>query len=443
MKDSLLARWQANFWAGLAIVLPGVISVAVVLWLFRNVANLTDTLLIFLPRDLTHQDQGNGPMYWYWSLIALVLAVFLTGCVGLGARNYFGQRMIEWVESALLKVPFLNKIYSATKQVNEAFSANNKTAFRTVVLVEFPHPGAFAIGFVTSEPREEILAKTGRKMVCVFVPTTPIPRRLSPHGARRPRYEARDVGHRRHQIHRQPRFALAGAHVRAAAGFAGSRGTGAQELMTETATGLVLRTRPLTETSLIVQWLTPTLGRIATVAKGARRPKSPFRGKIDLFYLADLSFNRSQRSELHNLREVSLRETHAPLRGELGYLQQASYAAALIEQTTETETPIPAIFDLMSGFLAHLPAHAPAAQTLLAFELKLLEELGLKPDLEKSRLTPGARQIVASWERSDWPAVARIKPSAAQTTELREFLHGYLIFHLGKFPHGRAEALKS
>ena len=85
--------------------------------------------------------------------------------------------------------------------------------------------------------------------------------------------------------------------------------------MIETATGLVLRTRPLTETSLIVHWLTPGLGRLATVAKGARRPKSPFRGKLDLFYLADFSFSRSRRSELHTLREVSLRETHSALAG--------------------------------------------------------------------------------------------------------------------------------
>ena len=79
--------------------------------------------------------------------------------------------------------------------------------------------------------------------------------------------------------------------------------------MTESTHGLILRTRPLTETSLIVHWLTPDLGRIATVAKGARRPKSPFAGKLDLFYAADFSFSRSRRSELHVLREASLRET--------------------------------------------------------------------------------------------------------------------------------------
>ena len=175
MKKSLFARWQANFWAGLAIVLPAVISIAVLRWLFGTVANITDTLLIFLPTKLTHHDAGNGPMYWYWSLVALVLAIFLIGTVGLLARNYFGRKIIEWVDSALLHIPLLNKIYGATKQVNDAFSATNKTAFRTVVLVEFPHAGVHSIGFITSDQQEEVEAKTGQKVVCVFVPATPNP----------------------------------------------------------------------------------------------------------------------------------------------------------------------------------------------------------------------------------------------------------------------------
>src|SRR5579872_6749648 len=117
--------------------------------------------------------------------------------------------------------------------------------------------------------------------------------------------------------------------------------------MIETSPGLILRTRPLTDTSLIVHWLTPEFGRLATVAKGARRPKSPFAGKLDLFYQAEFSFQRSRRSELHTLREVSLKETNAKLRTDLGYLQQASYAAALIEQSTEMDTPLPEIHSLM------------------------------------------------------------------------------------------------
>lgn len=175
MNKSLFARWQANFWAGLAIVLPGVISIAVLAWLFGTVANITDTLLIFLPRSLTHHDQGLGRMYWYWSVVALALAICLITIVGLLARNYFGKRMIEWVDMTMLRVPLLNKVYSATKQVNEAFSSSNKNAFRTVVLVEFPRPGVHSIGFITSEQPPEVQARLNEKVVCVFVPTTPNP----------------------------------------------------------------------------------------------------------------------------------------------------------------------------------------------------------------------------------------------------------------------------
>lgn len=175
MKQSLFARWQANFWAGLAIVLPAVVSIAALMWLFGTVATITDWLLIFLPRAWTHHDQGNGPLYWYWSLTALALAVVLIGLVGLLARNYFGKRIIQWVDSALLRVPLLNKIYGATKQVNDAFSSTNKTAFRTVVLVEFPRAGVYSIGFITSEPDLEVQAKIDAKIVCVFVPATPNP----------------------------------------------------------------------------------------------------------------------------------------------------------------------------------------------------------------------------------------------------------------------------
>lgn len=209
--------------------------------------------------------------------------------------------------------------------------------------------------------------------------------------------------------------------------------------MEERSTGLILRTRPLTETSLIVHWLTPDFGRIATVAKGARRPKSPFRGKLDLFYLCDFSFVRSRRSDLHLLREVGLRETHAALREDLGRLQQASYCAALIEQATEPETPLPAFYELMTGMLDCLLRQGLQPQIDFAFELKLLNELGLKPDLTKTKLTPGAKKIVNVLSASRWPAVARLKLSAAQATELRQFLHGYLIYHLGHIPSGRPD----
>jgi len=211
--------------------------------------------------------------------------------------------------------------------------------------------------------------------------------------------------------------------------------------MSESATGLILRTRPLTETSLIVHWLTPHLGRIATVARGARRAKSPFQGKLDLFYLADFSFSRSRRSDLHALREVGLRGTQSALRQDLHRLRQAAYAAAFIEQATETETPLPGIFELMTGFLDCLCHHPSAPQLVFAFELRFLAQLGLQPDLDKIKLTPGARQIVRALIQGGWLAILRLKLTKAQTDELRQFLHGFLIFHLERLPKGRARAL--
>ena len=210
--------------------------------------------------------------------------------------------------------------------------------------------------------------------------------------------------------------------------------------MDERSVGLILRVRPLTETSLIVHWLTPDLGRVATVAKGARRPKSPFRGKLDLFYEADFSFQRSRRSDLHNLREVVLRETHITLRRELGYVQQACYCAALIEQTTETDTPLPEVFPLFGGLLRHLPNIPPQPLTGYAFEMKLLGNLGLKPDLSAAQLTTGAKLILQKLLELNWAELSRLKLSKIQNAEISRFLHGFLMLHLGKIPKGRSPA---
>src|SRR5215216_5192059 len=211
--------------------------------------------------------------------------------------------------------------------------------------------------------------------------------------------------------------------------------------MIESSTGVVLRTRPFAETSIIVQWLTRDLGRISTIAKGAHRNKSPFRGKIDLFFLADLSFNRSRRSELHTLREISLVETHKELRHDLGYLRQAAYCANLIERVTETQTPLPAVFTLFVELLRELPRRPCQRQTIFTFELKLLEELGLSPDLSKSRLSAEGRRLASTLMESEWQASMELKASEAALGEMEQFLHGFLIFQFGRLPHNRVRAL--
>ena len=179
MKKSFFARSRASFLTGLAITLPAIISIAAVKWLFGTVSSFTDTLLFFLkycPLDpkFVYLNGQSGAMFWYWSLLALVLAVTLISTVGVLARYYIGKRIIEWLDLAMMNVPLLNKFYGAIKQVNEAFSGS-KSSFKTVVLVEFPREGMYSVGFLTSEQRAEVQQKTKEKVVAVFIPTTPNP----------------------------------------------------------------------------------------------------------------------------------------------------------------------------------------------------------------------------------------------------------------------------
>jgi uncharacterized membrane protein len=166
--------WQGNFLAGLALILPALIS----LWLFKvifgTVSNFTDVLLIFLPAHWTHSQNGNGPVHWYYSLAALVLALLFVSLLGSLARHYIGEKLIEWLDALLLRVPLINKIYGTVKQVQEAF-AGNKSAFKQVVLIQYPRAGVYSVGFVTNDENPDLEPKTGRRVVSVFIPTTPNP----------------------------------------------------------------------------------------------------------------------------------------------------------------------------------------------------------------------------------------------------------------------------
>ena len=178
MKKSFFVRWRASFLTGLAITLPAIISLAAVKWLFGTVSSFTDALLFFLPHVLSpvkvYENGQSGAMFWYWSLLALLLAVASISGVGLLARYYIGKRLIEWLDGLMMQVPLLNKFYGAIKQVNEAF-AGNKNSFKTVVLVEFPREGMYSVGFLTSEQHAEVQQKTREQVVAVFIPTTPNP----------------------------------------------------------------------------------------------------------------------------------------------------------------------------------------------------------------------------------------------------------------------------
>ncbi len=174
MSKSLFARWRASFLTGLVVILPGLVTLAVVKWFFGTISSLTDLLLFFLPKTTTHADGGTGPIHWYWSLLALLVSALLVTVIGLLARHYIGKRLIDLADNIMLRVPVLNKIYGTIKQVDAAFTGN-KNSFKTVVLIEYPRSGIYSVGFITNEQEDPVCTEMSHKTVSVYIPTTPIP----------------------------------------------------------------------------------------------------------------------------------------------------------------------------------------------------------------------------------------------------------------------------
>ena len=166
---------RANFLTGLAVVLPAVITLAVVLWLFGAVSRVTDVLLFFVPKEITRTHDGTGPVRWYWSLAALALAVLLLILVGGTTRYYIVRRIIGVLDEWMLRLPLLNKVYGTIKQVNESFSSSKKSAFKQVVMIQYPRDGLYTIGFITSDDHPEAEARLGQDLVGVYVASTPNP----------------------------------------------------------------------------------------------------------------------------------------------------------------------------------------------------------------------------------------------------------------------------
>ncbi len=140
---------------------------------------------------------------------------------------------------------------------------------------------------------------------------------------------------------------------------------------------ILLRRTKFSETSLIVTWLTLDLGKIKTMARSALRPKSAFYGMIDLFFEAEIGFVRSQRSEIHVLREVSLRNAFDGLRKDYGRVELASYFVELLELVTELEHPVPELYDLLRRALSYLENQTPNKKALFHFESELARLLGI------------------------------------------------------------------
>jgi len=146
----------------------------------------------------------------------------------------------------------------------------------------------------------------------------------------------------------------------------------------DTTAAILLRKTKLTETSLIVTWFTEADGRLKTVAKGARQPKSRFSGVLDLFFECEIQFVRSRKSELHALREVALNNPHEGLRLDYTRVALASYFVELIELVTEPDHPSPELYDLLKRGLGFMNAHPAETRALLHFEAELVRLLGIQ-----------------------------------------------------------------
>lgn len=141
--------------------------------------------------------------------------------------------------------------------------------------------------------------------------------------------------------------------------------------------GTLIRKTPLTETSLIVRWCTADLGILKTVAKGARRSKSPFAGKLDLFFLCEMEIHPSKKSDLHILKELTVERPRLALRNTYLQTLAASYFVRLIDRVAEAETPIPEIADLLDRGLNYLEENDADRRAVLHFEKQLVQSLGI------------------------------------------------------------------
>ena len=140
---------------------------------------------------------------------------------------------------------------------------------------------------------------------------------------------------------------------------------------------ILLRRRKLSDTSLIVSWCTESLGCIQTVAKGARRGKSPFAGKLDLFFETEIQIVPARKSNLHTLTEVVLRNPFAGIRRTYLRTQTAAYFVELIELCTERDHCEPELFNLLRRAFAYLDSNEPDLRAVSHFESELARITGV------------------------------------------------------------------
>ena len=162
-KPSFVARLRNYFITGIIVLVP----IGFTLYLTIFLVSISSKLI---PTEI------NPNSYLPFSIPGLEIAlsiIFIT-LIGFISLSFIGKRILKIINDLLKKIPFLRTIYSAITQMTETF-ANKKGKKKSVVLVQYPSKGIWAVGFATKDNKGEISKKTNDNLVNVFVPTTPNP----------------------------------------------------------------------------------------------------------------------------------------------------------------------------------------------------------------------------------------------------------------------------
>lgn len=169
-KPGLLSRLRASFLTGLVVILP----VALTIWLVWTLMGWVDSVVLPLVPA-----QFNPEEYIGINLHGLGLIIFLlfTVLVGWVAKGLIGKSLIAFAESLVERMPVVRTIYSGVKQIAETVFAQTERSFEKACLIQYPRKGIWAVGFISTTARGEVVrkAETGGDLMSVFLPTTPNP----------------------------------------------------------------------------------------------------------------------------------------------------------------------------------------------------------------------------------------------------------------------------
>lgn len=168
-KISIRSYWNL-FLTGLVAILPMAATIWVLKIIYLSISGPVAGPLSVIFRHVVPKTIIN--------LVSFILTIVFIIFIGFLAKNFIGKRLLGKVDKWVLRIPFVSNIYSGAKQIMDAFAIQNKTAFKRVVLVEYPRKGLFAVGFLTKTELNLETAgdkKITKKVVNVFLPTTPNP----------------------------------------------------------------------------------------------------------------------------------------------------------------------------------------------------------------------------------------------------------------------------